>query len=74
MVSGMKTTYKMAYNIVKVMTNKENGQKQHILLTDGLSQIWDIKKKSEAERISKMLTENSDSGWVYIVRETCSRK
>ena len=44
------------------------------LLTDGLSQIWDVETEKEAERISTMLTENSDSGWVYKIRKTCERK
>ena len=55
------------------MTNSK-GQKTHVLLTDGLSQIWEIKSKKEAEGIAKMLTENSDSGWEYIVRGTCKNK
>ena len=63
----------MGYNILKIMTNNK-GQKTHVLLTDGLSQIWEIKNKSEAEKTAKMLTENSDSGWVYAIRETCNRK
>ena len=50
------------------------GKKIHVLLTDGLSQIWDIETRHEAERISSLLTINSDSGWVYQVRETCGRK
>ena len=63
----------MAYNIIKIMTDPKTGQKTHVLLTDGLSQIWDIKKKEEALRISTMLTENSDSGHKYEVRGTCNR-
>jgi len=34
----------MAYNIVKIMTNQQ-GKKTHVLLTDGLSQIWDIETR-----------------------------
>ena len=63
----------MAYNIIKVMTNQQ-GKKTHVLLTDGLSQIWEIKEKTEAERITKVLAENSDSGWEYVLRESCIRK
>ena len=54
------------------MTNI-SGHKTHVLLTDGLSQIWEIKSKTEAEKIAKMLTENSDSGWKYITRATCKK-
>ena len=63
----------MSYNIIKIMTNS-SGQKTHVLLTDGLSQIWEIKSKKEAERIANMLTENSDSGRKYTVRGTCKNK
>ena len=63
----------MSYNIIKIMTNPK-GHKTHVLLTDGLSQIWEIKSKKEAEKIAKMLTENSDSGWIYTVRGTCKNK
>ena len=62
----------MSYNIIKIMTDA-SGRKTHVLLTDGLSQIWDIKKKEEAQRIATMLTENSDSGHKYEIRGTCTR-
>ena len=61
----------MAYNIIKIMRDQQTDKKIHVLLTDGLSQIWEIKKKAEAERIAATLTENSDSGWVYTIRGTC---
>jgi len=63
----------MAYNIIKIMRDQKTGQKTHVLLTDGLSQIWDIKKKEEAQRIATMLSENSDSGHEYKIRGTCNR-
>ena len=64
----------MAYNIIKIMMDPNTGKKTHVLLTDGLSQIWDITKKEEAVRISTMLNENSDSGHKYEIRGTCKRK
>jgi len=63
----------MPYNIVKEMID-QTGKKSYILLTDGLSQIWEVKNEKEAQRIAKMMTENSDSGWVYKARKTCSIK
>jgi len=62
----------MPYNIVKEMID-QTGKKSYVLLTDGLSQIWDVKTEKEAQRISTMMTENSDSGWVYKVRKSCER-
>jgi len=64
----------MPYNIVKEMIDHKTGKKSFILLTDGLSQIWDVKNEKEAKRIATMMTENSDSGWVYKVRKTCNNK
>jgi len=64
----------MAYNIVKEMIDPKTGNKSFVLLTDGLSQIWDVKTEKEAERIATMMTQNSDSGWVYKVRKSCERK
>jgi len=63
----------MPYNIVKEMIDPQ-GKKSYVLLTDGLSQIWDVETEKEAVRISTMLTENSDSGWVYKIRKSCERK
>jgi len=64
----------MPYNIVKEMRDPKTGNKSYILLTDGLSQIWDVKTEKEATRIATMMTQNSDSGWVYKVRKSCERK
>ena len=63
----------MSYNILKVMINPETDKKIYVLLTDGLSQIWDINSKEEAFRITTMLNENSDSGHEYEIRETCNK-
>lgn len=64
----------MPYNIVKEMTDPKTGKQTYVLLTDGLSQIWDVKTEKEANRIATVMTENSDSGWVYKVRKSCERK
>jgi len=63
----------MSYNIIKEMID-QTGKKSYVLLTDGLSQIWDVEKEKEAQRIATMMTENSDSGWVYKIRKSCERK
>ena len=63
----------MAYNILKEMQDPNTGKKSYVLLTDGLSQIWEIKKEKEATRITTMMNENSDSGHKYEIRETCKR-
>ena len=64
----------MSYNIIKEMVDPKTSKKSFILLTDGLSQIWDVEKEKEAQRIATMMTENSDCGWVYKIRKNCIRK
>ena len=61
----------MAYNILKEMEDPNTGKKSYVLLTDGLSQIWEVKTEKEANRITKMMNENSDSGWRYKIRKNC---
>tara|TARA_R110000851_G_scaffold198793_2_gene349879 strand:- start:15 stop:242 length:228 start_codon:yes stop_codon:yes gene_type:complete len=62
----------MSYNIMKIMKDPKTGKKVNVLLTDGLSQIWTIKKLSEVNRIVHIMEENSDSGHKYEVRgEPC---
>eukprot|EP01050_Picozoa_sp_SAG11_P001440 SAG11_NODE_62_length_19006_cov_6.513143_11_plen_63_part_00 len=61
----------MSYNILKEMKNPQTGKQSYVLLTDGLSQIWEIKTETEAKRITTMLNENSDSGWIYKIRKNC---
>ena len=61
----------MPYNILKEMKHPNTGKKSYVLLTDGLSQIWEIKNEKEATRITKMMNENSDSGHRYAMRQTC---
>lgn len=57
----------MGYNIVKVMVDNR-GNKVHVLLTDGLSQVWEISEIEKATEMVKILNENSDSGWEYQLR------
>lgn len=44
---------------------KPNGKKTHVLLTDGHSEILEVKHKNIAKNLINVLNENSDSGWVY---------
>ena len=49
------------------MKDKE-GKPIHILLTDGLSQILELKNEKKAIKMVKLFNENSDSGWKYALR------
>ena len=55
-----------SYVIKKIMVNTR-GKKTHVLLTDGNSEILELSHKNIAERMAKVLNENSDSGWLYEV-------
>tara|TARA_R110000787_G_scaffold62612_5_gene141442 strand:+ start:836 stop:1030 length:195 start_codon:yes stop_codon:yes gene_type:complete len=57
----------MEYNIVKIMTDSR-GKQIHVLLTDGLSQIWTISGESKAKEMIIIMEGNSDSGWKYELR------
>lgn len=52
------------------MTNNETGKPVFVLLTNGLSEIWETNDEEEAIKLAEMLSENSDSGWEYTVRQT----
>ena len=60
----------MAFSILKTMTNNETGKPVFVLLTIGLSEIWETNDEEEAIKLAEMLSENSDSGWEYTVRQT----
>jgi len=53
---------------MKIMKDPNSNKCMHVLLTDGLSQILEIKTLNEAVSISSLLTDNSDSGHIYKVK------
>jgi hypothetical protein len=53
------------YLIKKKMKNQSTGKVQHVLLTDGSSQIWELTDKENAEEIVRVLNANTDSGCEY---------
>jgi|TARA_R110002153_G_scaffold8154_1_gene35448 hypothetical protein len=63
----------MTYNILKSMKDSKTGKQVYVLLTDGLSEIWDLPSEEEANRLINIMNENSDSGWVYTVRKNCKK-
>lgn len=52
------------YLIKKKMTN-QYGKVQHVLLTDGASQIWELTDEDEATKIVEVMNANTDSGCEY---------
>ncbi len=54
------------YVIRKLMTDRY-GKKINVLLTDGHSEVLEFNNLKEAEKITLVMNENSDSGWFYSV-------
>ena len=53
------------------MTDPITGKINFIVLNDGLSQIMEIQEKEKAENLVEVFNQNSDSGWVYEIKEVC---
>lgn len=54
------------YVIRKVMTDRY-GKKVNVLLTNGHSEILEFNNLDEAQKLTLVLNENSDSGWLYSI-------
>jgi len=64
----------MPYLIIKKMKDPDSGKPLFTVLNDGLSQIMEIEEKEKAEELVLVFNENSDSGWIYEIKEVCDRK
>jgi len=53
-----------SFMIKKVMVNGR-GKKTHVLLTNGQSEILEVKHENIVKNLINVLNENSDSGWTY---------
>ena len=51
--------------VIKKTMRKSDGKKLHILMTNGQSEILEMKNKNVAKKFVEVLNENSDSGWFY---------
>ena len=63
----------MPYLIIKKMTDPVTGKINFTVLNDGLSQIMEVKDKKKATKLVNLFNENSDSGWVYEIKEICEK-
>ena len=57
-----------AYVIKKIMT-RPSGRKSHVFVTNGYSEVLELKHKNIATNLAGLMEENSDSGWRYEVVE-----
>lgn len=53
-----------SFMIKKVMVDSR-GKKTHVLLTNGQSEILEVKHENIVKNLINVLNENSDSGWTY---------
>lgn len=57
---------KKRYVVIKEMDH--NGQKLHVIILDGMSEVLEFETEAEALKFAQLLEVNSDSGWSYKVR------
>jgi hypothetical protein len=53
-----------SYAIRKIMKTP-NGKLQHVLMTNGQSEVYETENLDEVERMVEVLNSNTDSGWRY---------
>ena len=63
----------MPYLIIKKMKDPKLGKTTFTVLNNGLSEIMEIKEKKKAKEFVRVLNENSDSGWLYEIKEICQK-
>jgi hypothetical protein len=56
------------YCIIKMIEN-QNGVELPVILLDNADEVWEFETQSEAEKMSEILTKNSDSGYEYFVKK-----
>jgi hypothetical protein len=54
--------------IIKMIPN-ENGVKMPVIVLNHHDEIWEFDTLEEAEKMSLIFKENSDSGYDYVVRK-----
>ena len=57
-----------SYCIIKKIV-LPNNQTVNVIMIDSSHEVLEFSDRQEAENWAKILTENSDSGWEYIVKE-----
>ena len=57
-----------SYCIIKKVV-QSNGKTLNVLMLDVNTEVLEFDNFSDAERFAALMTQNSDSGWEYIVKE-----
>lgn len=59
----MKETYIITKKLIL-----PNGKEQNIILMNG-DEVWEFHEMDKARELAAVMTQNSDSGWVYTVKK-----
>jgi hypothetical protein len=59
----MKETYVITKKIVL-----PNGKEQNIILMNG-DEVWEFDDHNTAKQLATVMTQNSDSGWIYTAKK-----
>ena len=60
--------YKKSFCIIKKMV-LSNGKIANVVMIDSNHEVLEFETREEAEKLASIMTENSDSGWEYVVKE-----
>ncbi len=61
--------HEKSFCIIKRMTQQNSTRPLNVVLIDSNNEVLEFNTREEAENWAKILTQNSDSGWEYIVKE-----
>ena len=61
--------HEKSFCIIKRMTHQNSNRPLNVVLIDSNNEVLEFDTREEAENWAKILTQNSDSGWEYIVKE-----
>lgn len=57
-----------SYCIIKKMV-QQNGKTLNVLMLDVNTEVLEFNNLKDAEKFATLMTQNSDSGWDYVVKE-----
>lgn len=61
--------HEKSFCIIKRMIQQNSSRPLNVVLIDSNNEVLEFDTREEAENWAKILTQNSDSGWEYIVKE-----
>jgi hypothetical protein len=59
----------MEKNYIIVKEIEHNGKFLPVVLLDSNDEVWEFPSSDEAQEMANIFTKNSESGWVYKIKE-----